>query len=141
MNEKLIIIKGITFDSLNPHNFHLKNDYINNILLVAFSTLPFFTDKDNVRILNGFLSKSYVRSTDMVMATNNKFTRGKSYSITWDNFNSIEAIDLSLAIFQSSELPIELIIDIDNNFMEVSHETKESIIKERSNLEERIIRK
>ena len=30
----------IAFEDLNPHNFHLKNDYINNLLFTALNILP-----------------------------------------------------------------------------------------------------
>lgn len=96
MREVIRFGKTVTFEDLNPHNFHLKNDYINNILFCALNTFPYLNSEGiDAKIVRGFVSNGYMEQNLPLVYKEKysyKYTQGLGLIITWDSYDSTEAI-------------------------------------------------
>jgi hypothetical protein len=143
MNEKkdlLKIIEGISFSDLNPHNFHLKNDYINNILITAFSVLPVIAKEDllDVRVIEAFVSSSFIKSsTDKYLR---KHFNGRALRITWRGFKVADAIQVALSLFEEIA-HVEIVIDNVEDWIMINRNCDRSVIIEYNGTEERVLKR
>ena len=88
--------KTVTLEDLNPHNFHLKNDYINNLLFAALSVFPYLNNKGiDAKVLRAFISAGYM-DENMPEFKNErysqKYSQGLGLLITWEDYTDLEAI-------------------------------------------------
>jgi len=144
MSNKIKFIEGITFESLNPHNFHLKNDYINNLLSTAFMILPSIADEvSTVKILKAFLSRSYLRSLDRdIVPAVYKHSIGLALEVTWADWDMTKALLVADKLFSEIEEGIKLVINTKNKSLFIGRGFKESSIVETtgSSSSERVIK-
>jgi len=142
MNNKITFVDKITFDSLNPHNFHLKNDYINNLLSTAFLILPVVANEvENIRIKKGFLSKSYIRSLDTeVKPYFYKHSVGLALELTWKDWDINTALLIADTLYSESEEKYKLIINIKEKSLYIGRGFKNNSITEVNGDVERVIR-
>lgn len=118
--------KTVTFEDLNPHNFHLKNDYINNILFVALSTFPMLNaDGIDAKVLMGFVSNGYMEQNLPSLKDTKyagKYTQGLGLRITWEDYQPITAIGIVTKLVSSIKSNVIARLDQDNHFVELFFE-------------------
>jgi hypothetical protein len=120
----------IAFEDLNPHNFHLKNDYINNLLFTALNILPPLA-KYNIKpkILLAFVSNSYAQDNLEEYHTNPlfyKFTQGLALRITWDNYSQIDAITIIPDILKDVKSNVYAYLNQDESYVDLYFEMKDT---------------
>ncbi len=99
---KIKFADNVTMESLNPHNFALKNDYINNLVYTALAIIPYaneYIGADKVRVTRGFLSRKYMQDEIRIPPKKvddlYKHAEGLAIELTWDNFDTESAIGLA----------------------------------------------
>ena len=98
MREVIKFGKIVTFENLNPHNFHLKNDYINNLLFVGLSILPGLEALGySPSVEQCFVSAKYMEASPELM--NGRYS---------DKYSSGLAIRLSLADYDHYALVTDM---------------------------------
>lgn len=108
--KQLKLAHGIKISDLNPHNFALKNDYMNNIIscgLILTDCISKCGFKNSVNIVKGFLSNSYIADNLAVSAGKcidflMQHSRGNAIEITFDDFTVDKAIDFSKDMLYSA---------------------------------------
>lgn len=68
--------KGISYAELNPYNFALKNDYVQNLIYSGqslFSSIKKIVGNSNIKVTRGFLSRRYLH--DILPKINNSDER------------------------------------------------------------------
>ena len=142
---QVVIFNGVDISTLNPHNFHLKNDYIDNLLSTAFLIFPKLKSifgNTSVRIEKAFLSASYVRNnfttiTDNLLA----HTKGLAVEFTWEGFDNDSATQVALHLYDAIKEPVLIIIKTFSNRLYVRRNVKEKkILEYNSTNEKRVIR-
>ncbi len=142
MNNNIKLIENVTFNSLNPHNFHLKNDYINNLLSTAFLILPVIDELiEKVEVRKGFLSRSYVRATiKNVKPYEYQHTIGLAIEVTWSDWSYDSALIVAEKLFSSIEEGLKIIINPKRNTLFIGRGVKKSSIEEDTGRSERVIK-
>lgn len=138
MKDSTIKIVGeINVRDLNPYNFHLKNDYMENLLSTGFLILPILYEQvSNLKIINGFISSSFMRSKKRTLSQEDKrFTRGLALSVTFDNFEEMAlevAEDLYHSFAESEDEAIKITVDRTKKKLFVGRDYEESSLMENS---------
>ena len=147
MDNKLKITQNITLESLNPHNFHLKNDYINNLLSTAFIILPIVAEHvTGIEVTKGFLSRSYLRSPSRDIKISHvvyKHSIGLALELTWDNWTYEEALIVAEDIYErasDNDEKVMLVINEKQRTLYIGRGFKVSSILEDADGKERIIK-
>lgn len=123
--------KTVTFEDLNPHNFHLKNDYINNILFAALSTFPALNAEGvDAKVLRGFVSSAYMENNMPEMRKHDysgRYTQGLGLQITWDEYEPIVAISLITKLVQSIKSNVLALINQEAEYVELFFEMPDEV--------------
>ena len=134
--------KTVTFEKLNPHNFHLKNDYINNILFVALSTFPLLESLGyELEVKQAFVSNAYMDANPELLDERmpGKYSQGLGLKLgikDYDHYALLE--DLPVAILQMKS-KVHCYIDKQRKLVELFFEMEESKVYEVIGSEERRI--
>jgi hypothetical protein len=114
MEYGVVFAENVTIESLNPHNFAMKNEYIDNLISTAWLLIPKIArQQSGLRIVKGFLSDSYMRqhyrtdNADYIL----KHAKGLALEVTWDMFTADDATNVGHDIIRECLEPIYVIVD------------------------------
>lgn len=126
----LIFAEGITLNQINPHNFSLKNKYMDNLITTSMTVLPVIErslENKQLKILKGFLSNSYALDRFETMTRSLILhTKGLALEISWDDFNENNAYFVAHNLFdyaKKNNIKLRIVIDINNEFIAVYYRT------------------
>lgn len=114
MKYGVVFAENVTIESLNPHNFAIKNEYIDNLLSTAWLLIPKIgVRQSGIRIIKGFLSEAYMRKhykTDNALHLL-QHSRGLALEVSWDMFTVDDALLVGHALMDECYEPLYIIID------------------------------
>jgi len=114
-----MLSEGVDMQSLNPMNFALKNDYIDNLLTIG---MIISTNVNRpITIVEGFVSRSKL-TEDCRKGLDLNHATGNAISFTWDDFNEQNALGLGhrlLDLYQCS-----VVINMDKGVVSLYYSTK-----------------
>lgn len=115
MNYDVKFAENVTIESLNPHNFALKNEYIDNLLSTAWLLIPAIgREYGDLKIIRGFMSEAYMRSQNYRVENAPhiaQHAQGLALEVTWTMFNTDDAINTGLDLINTSLEPLYVIVD------------------------------
>jgi hypothetical protein len=139
MKNQILFTKDVTLEHLNPLNYSLKNDYMNNLFVTGFSILPIINRITAMPIIvkRAMASRKTLRSGNKpVWSIENtyldKFTEGMALSVTWDGFEINEAAEIANAIMTGLDEKVVIFINSMDKYMNVYRDTREKVIYEAS---------
>lgn len=146
MSETLVIAKGVTLRTLNPHNTALKNDFNENLLVTAFSVFPTaakMIGNRKFRIIRGFESHGYIMNEVSKIASADllRHSRGMAVEFTWEKCTEDERMAMAILLYDSIEEPVKIIVNHENNSIYVGRGVENSMIIENSSNQNKVIRK
>ena len=110
MNYDVKFAENVTIESLNPHNFALKNEYIDNLLSTAWLLIPAIgREYGDLKIIRGFMSEAYMRSQNYRVENAPhiaQHAQGLALEVTWTMFNTDDAINTGLDLINTSLEPL-----------------------------------
>lgn len=144
MNEQIVIANGVSISTLNPQNFALKNDYMDNLLSTAFMVFPIAIEVLGDRrfiIKRGFQSHAYITQEVEAAITSELFkhTKGLALEFTWEGWTEEDALIVAKALYQRMKEPVKIIVNSDNRTMYIGRGYVESILMQQSLNERRIL--
>lgn len=111
----IVFAENVTIESLNPHNFAMKNEYIDNLISTAMLIIPKIAcEHTGIRIIRGFVSAAYIRDNyntdvaDYVL----KHANGLALEVTWDMFDLDDSTSVGLTLIDSIQEPLFVLIDM-----------------------------
>jgi len=112
----IVFAENVTIESLNPHNFAMKNEYIDNLISTAMLIVPKIAmEHSGIRVLRGFLSNAYIRDnfkTDIADYVQ-KHSMGLAIELSWDMFDLDEATSMGLLLIEQVIEPLFVLVDPD----------------------------
>ncbi len=146
MTDQLVLMDGVTLRTLNPRNIALKNDYLESLLVLAFTVFPHVAEiigGKTVTVIRGFLSRSYI--LDEVDPTGDewlmKHSRGEAVEFTWEGWSPDEASAVALNLFEKvGDTKVHIMYDTDNESLYVTTACKKKKIVEKTRNQIRTIR-
>lgn len=140
----VVFAKGVTISEVNPDNYHMKNNYADNIFATCLSVLPIVdTFVKNIRVVKGFIALKKYKSDngeDNQRSNEKKYCKGLGLEITWDDYNKKSCRIIASKILM--DLPGEnFIIIIKDNSVEFLRKTLTTKIIEKVDKEFREIYK
>lgn len=143
MKNDIKIAGDITFSQLNPHNFSLKNDYINNLFTTALMIIPRLYQhlNENIELIKGFVSKQYITDNYTEM-DKHVYKHGEGLGLEFKLPDNKERLLISLRqLLNDIEEPLEIRINLINETFSCFRDVRESAIFEISSAGERVIYK
>ena len=103
---------GVTIYELNSYNCALKNDYINNLISMAFKILPLYnTIVGGIEITQGFISEAMAKDTDFIKSERDRnFCKGLAIEFTWAGYTVDSAITLTKQYMSQIKGSCDLVI-------------------------------
>ncbi len=144
MSDQIIIAKGVSLSTLNPQNFALKNDYMNNLISTAFMAFPVAAEILGDRkffVKRGFQSHAYVTEEVESAITSEliKHTKGLAVEFTWEGWTEENALVVGKAIYQQIADPVNVIVNTENRTVYVGRGYNNSVLMHRSLNENRAL--
>lgn len=106
--------ENVSIENLNPHNFAMKNDYIDNLFSTAWLIVSKIgREQSGLKIIKGFLTAAYMREhyktdgADYLL----KHAEGLALEVTWDMFTTDDATSVGLMLINESLEPLFIIVD------------------------------
>lgn len=106
--------ENISIESLNPHNFAMKNEYIDNLISTAWLIIPkIATDVDGLRVVKGFLSDAYMRQNYRLEKLEHltRHGSGLALELTWESFTVDDATSIGIKLLEETLEPLLVIVD------------------------------
>jgi hypothetical protein len=114
-NFGLVFAKGITLNEVNPENFHLKNNYADNLITTCLMVFPFLdTRVSELFVTHGFISRKKLfneiiekddKHSKVATAEQKKHCKGLALEVSWKGFDRDKATNIAREMFK--ELPYE----------------------------------
>ncbi|HNX38197.1 MAG TPA: hypothetical protein PL124_03940 [Candidatus Cloacimonadota bacterium] len=126
---------GITLLNLNPFNYALKNDYINNLMNTGMCILPIVADTvvGDISIKKCFTSKKQFLNNDYEKEDprlSDKFSEGLAIRLTWDEYDANMATQLAYRVMSQLELKMNIAINNTANHITFYLDTDDQSIYE-----------
>ena len=107
--------ENVTIESLNPQNFAMKNDYIDNLISTALLLIPKLCRvHDDLIITRGFISHAHMNA-NVVIGSHNDYLRqhekGLALEVSWSNFDVEDATKISVMMLESFNEPILIVVN------------------------------
>lgn len=135
--------KSVTLEELNPHNFHMKNDYMNNILFMALNVLPALEELGYTpKVEQCFLSNKYTASNPELLRErfSERYNKGLGMRVSLDPFDMVGVIVDIPRIVMSINSNVHAYVDMRRKLVEFFFEMPdESKVIEITDEEERRI--
>ena len=135
MADQFVIASGVTLNTLNPQNYSLKNDYLENLLVTAFTAFPAAAKVIGDRrfiVRKGFIPYSVLQENDPRASSDQiKHTKGLAVRFAWDGWTPEEGMWVAQAIYQERAEPVKVIVDQQKNEIYFSRGVNASILLER----------
>ena len=137
---EFVLRNGFSIRDLNPENYALKNDYIDNLFTTAYQVIDKIAIPSglNISIVRGFLSRNYIENELSKEAEGHtliyRFSKGLALSITWDDFNYASALTVARHFVDSVSNSTCIVTD---KCLEVYRKTKKQEILHKTSSETR----
>jgi len=109
----VVFAENVTIEALNPHNFALKNEYIDNLISTAWLVVTRVAPEvEGIKVIKGFLSESYIRA-NFKSAGDAVFQHGKGLALelTWNDFTVDKATTTGLTLINTCIEPLYVVVD------------------------------
>jgi len=106
---------GVTIATLNGIEQRLGNDYIDNLLEIGIVLLPeLYKHKPSYKVVRAFTPKARLERGVEVNWFHRKFTRGLAITVTWDDWNTEDAIALGRGLLTDYKRKCHYIVNTDD---------------------------
>jgi len=101
MSYGLVFAKGVTLAEVNSENFHMKNDYADNLIVTCMEILPIIDNNvSSIKIINGFISRKklfneVLDSTKSPTPDQKKHCKGLALELTWKSYSRESALTIA----------------------------------------------
>lgn len=128
----LMFAENCSIEQLNPHNFALKNNYIDNLISTGMTLIPRLSNYGigQVTVLKGFLSRAYVTQNIGCFKYDfmHKHTEGLAVELTWDNFDVSDATSTALGLAETIPEPVLLVVNTDKKSLAIYRDTLDQTV-------------
>ena len=114
---EFVLCNGISIVELNPENFALRNDYIDNLFATAYLVINKIINPTGIHatVVRGFLSDKFIKSELSDEAVGHsliwKHGKGLAIEITWEGFTYQNALTIASNFVQSNDYVACIITD------------------------------
>jgi len=124
--------QGITIRSLNPDNYAMCNDYMDNVWTTGIQILPEISKGlIELKVVSCFTSASAIRAKSKSFGwRERKVSQGLAISLTWYDWKHVTALAIAKKLLNEYHENVHVYINDSNKTITIYRRMRDNVIKE-----------